>query len=589
MKKKERALSLILRLFSHFSKKRKKQFILVLLLMLFASVAEVVSLGAIFPFLAVLADPTLITENIFFKSLLDFSIFKSDTELIFFFTMCFIFSAIVSGILRVLLLIFSIRVSFAAGADISNKIFFKTLFQPYSVHISRNSSEIVNGVFNKTSMIIHGVLMPIFMLISAIIFIVFVFSAIVFVDPLIAGLVSLVLSSIYILIATISRRSLNINGEKVSNESTKMIKYLQEGIGGIRNILIDNSQEYYLKFYKLSDAQLRLAQGTNQIFTLSPRYVMEAFGMVSISLIAYYFGNLTNDFSSLLPILGTLALGAQRLLPIFQQAYGNWGSIQAYKAPLKDTLELLDQNIIVADPKALNLNFEKEIRLENLDFVYENQDKKTLNKINLSIEKGSKVGIIGPTGSGKSTLMDILMGLLEPSSGKLIIDGEEITTKNVSSWQKKISHVPQEIFLSDSSIKENIAFGVNINDIDMKKVESAAKKAQISSFIDSLPKKYDTRVGENGINLSGGQRQRLGLSRAFYKDSSVIFLDEATSALDNDTEEDVMNSINDKSLNATLIIIAHRITTLKKCDKLILLESGAIKKQDVYSAFSEKN
>jgi ATP-binding cassette subfamily B protein len=305
---------------------------------------------------------------------------------------------------------------------------------------------------------------------------------------------------------------------------------------------------------------------------------MEALGMLLIASLAYSLAQQVDGIAKAIPYLGALALGAQRLLPVLQQAYGSWAQINSGQASLKDTLELLDQPLPdYVNQSITQLPFNQSIILKQLSFRYGEQAPYVLNQLNLTITKGSRVGFIGTTGSGKSTLLDIVMGLLEPTNGLLEIDGRPITSANNRAWQSHIAHVPQAIFLADSTIEENIAFGIPRDQIDLSRVKQAAAQAQISETIESWPKQYQTFVGERGIRLSGGQRQRIGIARALYKQADVIIFDEATSALDSETEQAVMEAIKGLSMELTILIIAHRLTTLKDCTEIVELHKGSVK------------
>ena len=306
--------------------------------------------------------------------------------------------------------------------------------------------------------------------------------------------------------------------------------------------------------------------------------------MMLIAALAYSLAQQADSIAQSIPILGALALGAQRLLPVLQQAYGSWTQINGGQASLQDTLELLDQPLpdYAGQPAAQPLPFKHNISLKQLAFRYSPQAPYVLKQLNLTIAKGSRVGFIGTTGSGKSTLLDIVMGLLQPTDGTLEIDGQPVMPTNNRAWQAHIAHVPQAIFLADSSIEENIAFGEPIDQIDPQRVRQAAQQAQIADSIESWPKQYQTFVGERGIRLSGGQRQRIGIARALYKLADVIIFDEATSALDNETEQAVMQAIEGLSKDLTLLIIAHRLTTLKNCTQIVELGEGGIKRAGSY-------
>ena len=306
--------------------------------------------------------------------------------------------------------------------------------------------------------------------------------------------------------------------------------------------------------------------------------------MMLIAALAYSLAQQADGIAKAIPILGALALGAQRLLPVLQQAYAAWSSIQGGQVSLLDTLELLDQPLpnYADQPEVKPLHFRQHIILNQLAFRYNPQMPWVLKNLNLTIAKGSRVGFIGTTGSGKSTLLDIVMGLLQPTEGTLEIDGQHITTGNHRAWQAHIAHVPQAIFLADSTIEENIAFGVPAGKIDHERARQAARQAQIADIIETWPRQYQTFVGERGIRLSGGQRQRIGIARALYKQADVIIFDEATSALDSETEQAVMQAIEGLSKNLTILIIAHRLTTLKNCTHIVELCDGKIKCAGTY-------
>jgi ATP-binding cassette subfamily B protein len=311
---------------------------------------------------------------------------------------------------------------------------------------------------------------------------------------------------------------------------------------------------------------------------------MEAMGMIVIAAIAYSLAQQADGISKAIPVLGALAMGAQRLLPVLQQAYSSWSGILGGQASLQDALVLLDQPLpdYVDQPVAKPQPYRQHIKLRQLSFRYTPQTPWVLKNLDLTIVKGSRVGFIGVTGSGKSTLIDIVMGLLQPTQGIVEIDGQSITSTNYRAWQAHIAHVPQAIFLADSTIEENIAFGVPKNKIEPERVRRAAEQAQIATVIETWPKQYKTLVGERGIRLSGGQRQRIGIARALYKQADVIIFDEATSALDNETELAVMQAIEGLSQDLTLVIIAHRLTTLKNCTQIVELGNGGIMRVGTY-------
>ncbi len=574
--------TLLRRLWYHISPRRRRQFVLLLVLMLLTSFAEILSIGAVLPFLGVLTAPERIFEMPVAQPIIQTLKLTEPKQLLLPLTIAFGLAALTAGAMRLLLLWASLRLSFATGADVSINIYRRTLYQSYAVHCARNSSEVIDGISGKANGVIYSIIVPTLTLISSSVILVAILIALLIVQPIIALVAFGGFGLIYIIIVRLTRKQLMADSKCVARESTQVIKSLQEGLGGIRDVLIDGSQETYCQIYRDADSPLRRAQGNSLFISSSPRYGMEALGMLLIAVLAYSLAQQVDGIAKAIPILGALALGAQRLLPVLQQAYGSWTQINSGQTSLKDTLELLDQRMPdYADQSITPLPFNQSIILRQLSFRYGEQPY-VLNQLNLTIVKGSRVGFIGTTGSGKSTLLDIVMGLLQPTNGLLEIDGQPITSANHRAWQAHIAHVPQAIFLADSTIAENIAFGIPKDQIDYTRVKRAAEQAQISGSIERLPKQYQTFVGERGIRLSGGQRQRIGIARALYKQADVIIFDEATSALDSETERDVLNAIEGISKEVTLLIIAHRLTTLKSCTQIIELCNGGVRQAGSY-------
>ena len=574
---------LLSRLWRHISPRRRWQFGLLLVLMVLASFAEIFSIGAALPFLGVLTAPARIFEHPAAQPIVQTLGLTQPKQLLLPFTLIFGLAVLISGAMRLLLLWASARLSFASGADISISIYRRTLYQPYAVHCARNSSEVIDGISIKTGTVLNIINMFLTFIGSGVMLTAILF-ALLAVDPVIALAAFGGFGLIYGVIIRLTSNRLLINSQINARESTNVIKSLQEGLGGIRDVLIDGSQATYCQIYSNADLPLRRVQGNNAFISASPRYGMEALGMLLIAVLAFTLAQQADGIAKAIPILGALALGAQRLLPVLQQAYGAWSYILSGQASLQDTLELLDQPLpdYAGQPAAQPLPFRRQIALKQLSFRYGPQTPWVLKNLDLSIAKGSRVGFIGVTGSGKSTLLDIVMGLLQPTIGLIEIDGQPVTPGNHRAWQAHIAHVPQAIFLADNTIEENIAFGVPNDEIDHARVQRAAQQAQIADIIETWPKQYQTLVGERGIRLSGGQRQRIGIARALYKQADVIIFDEATSALDNETEQAVMQSIEGLSEDLTLLIIAHRLTTLKNCSQIVELGDGGIIRTGIY-------
>jgi ATP-binding cassette subfamily B protein len=361
------------------------------------------------------------------------------------------------------------------------------------------------------------------------------------------------------------------------------VKTVQEGLGGIRDVLLDNSQEVYVRKFSRIDKKLRDAQASNALIGVTPRFVVEALGMMVIVGLALMLSAEGSIVSSI-PVLAALALGAQRLLPLLQNAYNGWTTVTGSEAVLLSVVELLQlplpERFDAAGSEPLKL--ERDIHIAQLGFRYDPDEPEVLSDIDISIPRGKFVGLVGESGAGKSTLVDLLMGLLTPGRGAILVDGVALTEENILWWQRQIAHVPQHIFLCDGSIIENVAFGVPPSKVDLERVREACRRAELHSFIASLPARYETVVGERGVRLSGGQRQRVGLARALYKQASVLILDEATSALDDATEASVIDAVHRLGTDYTVLMIAHRVTTLQRCDIIYRLEHGHVSKQGTF-------
>jgi len=362
---------------------------------------------------------------------------------------------------------------------------------------------------------------------------------------------------------------------------------LQESLGGIRNVLIDNKQQVFLERFRSIDLPVRSAQAKIHFLSSSPRYVVESLGMVAIAIVIYFFifKSDHHDLQEIIPTIGMLAVATQRILPLLQLGYGSWANLIGGAQFLVDTLEILEKkqvNDICFDNKK-PLLFQEKISFSDITFSYPDRNINILKNCSFDISKGDCIGVIGKTGSGKSTLLDILLGLLEPTRGSLKVDNLIIDRTNVNKWQLSLSHVPQSVFLLDGSILENVAFGIPIKEIDIEKVKKVLSQAKILNDIEQWPNGLNTSVGEVGVQMSGGQIQRIGIARALYKSGDIIIFDEATSALDSKTESALLDTIKDLKKEVTIVIVAHRIGTLKLCDRIIELDNGSISRICEYS------
>jgi len=583
--------NLLVRLWHNLTRRHQLQFILLMGLMLVSAFAEVVSLGAVLPFLGILVAPERVFNHPMFVYFAQAWGITSNDQFVFPLTVAFVAAALIAGAIRILLLWGSNRLAFACGEDLGIEVYRRTLYQPYRVHVARNSSEVISGITNKVNGVVFGVLLPSLTLVSSTVLLVAIMIALIVIDPVVALLAAVGFGASYALITCLSRQRLHLNSQRIAYEQTQVVKALQEGLGGIRDVLLDGTQPVYCDIYRQADHTLRRAQGNNAFIGQSPRYIMETLGMVLIAVLAYALSRQVGGIATALPVLGALALGAQRLLPALQQIYYSWSSIAGSHSSLADTIALLDQPLPaeLLQPAPLPLLIHNAIRFNAVRFRYTGDAPWVLDGINLTIPKGARVGFVGRTGSGKSTTLDLLMGLLIPTEGELLVDGQPISGNRLRAWQQSIAHVPQSIYLADTTLAQNIAFGVPPDSIDLDRVRQAARQAQIADFIERSPEGYQAFVGERGIRLSGGQRQRIGIARALYKQASILVFDEATSALDNATEQSVMDAIEGLSSDLTILLIAHRLTTVRRCDTIVELELGKVVAKGTYEQLLERS
>ena len=574
---------LLLDLWQKVQRRRRLQLLMLLLLMLLSSAAEVLMIGAVIPLINSLMDPggTLVGTTLVGRVLSHLGV-EGGRGVIGGVATLFAFAAFCSGVLRLLLLWANARVTLGIGADLAVDAYRRTLYQPYSVHVSRNSNVVVSGIVTKVGGIPGSVVAPILNIVSGGLLLVAVMLFFAAIDPMMAGALLVGFGAIYLAVARAVKRLLSSSGEDISRESVQVIKSIREGLGGIRDILGDGAQEWHTRLFQAADHRLRRAQALTLVAAGSPRYVIEAVGMMLIAGIALWQSSRAAGLAATIPVLGALAMSGQRLLPVLQGGYAGWASLAAYRASLEDALELLDQPLPSHDGLA-TLPFQREIRLRAVSFRYSEEGACVLRDIDLVIPRGARVGFIGATGEGKSTLLDVLMGLLKPTTGEMLVDGTRVTDANVRTWQSYVAHVPQAIFLADSSVAENIAFGIPREEIDSDRVYAVAEQAQIARTIEGWPLGYQTHIGERGVRLSGGQRQRIGIARALYKHASVIVLDEATSALDGDTEMSVLAALDRMGRDVTFLFVAHRLTTLEGCSMVVEVVNGAIGRAGSYA------
>ena len=566
---------MVIGIWRHLPARRKMHIFLLLFLMLAASAAELVSIGMVVPFLGVLTEPSVVFDNrVLSPYLMYFGLNKAD-DLLFPVTMLFGFFAIFAGLIRVFLTAVLTKTGYLVGAEFGVEIFTKQLNQPYEKHLVQNTSEVIAGITQKTSALVQQGLIAILTLISSSLLLVSIVVVLLLINFKVALTAFGVFGFIYGSLVIFTRPVLEEKGRLVTRMQSQVIRNIQEGLGAIRDIILDGSQAHYIDSYSKSEFALRRAQITHIVISTTPKFIVEAIGMALIAGLAYILISDDNALNAI-PTLGALALGSQRLLPILQQIFATLSSFRAGQAAFVDAIEMLDLPDVVENLVEDKLTLQSHLKFNNISFKYASNDRLILDTIDLTIKAGSKVGLIGATGSGKSTFLDILMGLLSPTSGSVSVDNITVTAENRHLWRKAVAHVPQNIFLKDATIMENIAFGEPKEKINVRQVKVAAELAQLSSTIDELGDGLESLVGERGVRLSGGQRQRIGIARALYKGAQVIVFDEATSALDSATEKEVMKSISELPSGITMVIVAHRLGTLDKCDVVYKLDKKSI-------------
>lgn len=565
---------------------RRRASITVVLLVIASGAVELVSIGAVIPFLTLLAGLQSDTLPAWLSAWTDRTGLDS-VELAIAATVLIAAAAIAAGIIRLLLTWKSQKFVFGASYDLSVKIYSTTLHQPYPSHVARNSADMLADI-NKSQILAGALFMPLVQAAGSAVIALILIVGLLLVSAKVALSAGIGFALIYALVIVSSRRALNHNGVTIARAWASRIKVANEGLGGIRDIILDQTHQAFIDRFKAIDRDMQQAQLVNNFLSAAPRFVVEALGIMLMASVALAMTLSGDGLITALPVLGAMALGAQRLLPLIQSVFTGWAALKGSGEMLHDLVATLSQVPPPAPARPTQAvarpSLARAITLDKVSFAYPGTPKSAIEQASLTIRAGDRVGIIGRSGSGKSTLMDLLLGLQSPTEGQIVVDDVALDDDRRAGWRRTVAHVPQLIYLADSSIAENIAFGVPRPNIDWPRIEDAVRRAQLTPVVDNLPDGLDSVVGERGARLSGGERQRIGLARALYKQAQLLVLDEATSALDSTTEEEVNAAIRALDRSLTIVIVSHRASSLALCERWFWIDDGIVQEVDQKSA-----
>ena len=560
-------------------------FLLVMILIM--ALLDMIGVASILPFMMMMANPEIIETNIIFNKVFNYlKIFgvENKNDFLFIFTATIFFLLIISIFFKALTTYFQVRFIYMQEFIISKRLVEGYLNQPYTWFLSRHSSDLGKNILSEVSQVIGYGMKPLLDLLAKSLVAITLIVLLILVDPKIAFVVGSIIGSSYLIIFYFAKGFLSRIGKERLDSNQFRFNSLSDAFGATKEIKLAGLEQIFINRFSNSAQTYARTTASSVITSQLPRFGMEAMVFGGVLFLILYYMSTKGSLNSILPIISLYVFAGYRLMPAIQQIYMAFTQL-AFVGPsvnsLSDEIKNLDQYTSNLNENVFD--FKKEIVLNKIEYTYPNSSRKILNDLNIKIPIKSTVGIIGATGSGKTSLVDIILGLLKPQKGFLEIDGITIDKNNLRSWQNIIGYVPQGIFLLDDTITANIAFGTDPEKVDINALLKASKIANIHNFVqEELPNKYSTIVGERGVRLSGGQIQRIGIARALYHNPKVLILDEATSALDSETEHQVMDSINNLSKNLTIIIIAHRMNTLKNCDVIYKFDKGKIIEQEKF-------
>lgn len=588
-------LHLAKELFSLLTPSQRRRYLSLQVMVFFMAIMELLGIASIAPFMALVADVQLLETNTTLKKIYLASGVESHEKFLFLTGSIVLIMLSTASILSIIttwrLSLFALSV----GTEIGDRLYRYYLNKDWLFHASGSSAQLTKQIATEALRVTNFIILPLIQMNARLVLALFIIVGIFIYNPLIAIIGVTLFICGYVVIYKVIRKRIARYGQHVSTTSTDRFRLMNEGFGGIKDVLLYNRRQDFIDQFEMSGKVLAHAQGVNTALSQVPRYLMEllAFGALITLVLVLLIAN-NGTLSQVLPVLAIYALAGFKLLPALQQIYasvttvrGNTAAFEAIKADLLASLTLDEQS--KADLQSNDFQYIKKIKLDNVSFTYPNKMSPALNNINIEIPVNATIGFVGESGSGKSTLIDLLLGLIEPSQGALMLDNKTIGSNNKHAWQQRIGFVPQSIFLSEGSIAENIAFGLNKKDIDIEKVQQAVKYSHLESLVNSLPQRLNTKVGERGVQLSGGQRQRIGIARALYNQADVLVFDEATSALDGITEKVIMDAIQELSGQKTIVMIAHRLKTVQKCDVIYFIEQGRVVDQGTYQQLIDSN
>ncbi len=581
----------LLYLLTRYEKRRAMLLLCMILIMAFLEMAGVVS---IMPFMAVLTNPDLIQTNPILNNLFSFSKkfgVETNNQFLFVLGISVFLLLVISIAFKALTHFALLRFTYMRQYSLGKRMIEGYLHQPFSWFLNRHSADLGKNILAEVGLIVNSILNPLLNLIQFILITLALLIILILVNTKIAIIVGSTVGLAYGIIYFFTRSLVYKIGKERLKSSELLFISVSEAFGAIKEIKVSGSEKNFINRYSDPAKNLASKQALLGLISSLPRFALEAVAFGGIILIILYFIAQTGNFNDMIPIFSLYVFAGYRLMPAAQGIYRSAAQIR-YAKPSLDTLyeDLKNLKSTTSTNDKNRLQFKRNITLKNIFYKYPNSKKTVLNNLNLNISASSKIGIVGATGSGKTTVVDIILGLLDLQKGVLEVDGKLIEKNNLRTWQNSIGYVPQNIFLADDTVLANIAFGVEKNMINQQSVENVSKIASLHEFVvNELPEKYQTHVGERGIRLSGGQRQRIGIARALYHNPKLLILDEATSSLDNLTEQDVIDAVYNMGKDLTVIMIAHRLSTVKECDNIVILENGQIKHQGTFQELAKIN